>query len=147
MSRTLTQSVPALAGGAVTVVAPQLLKATNRQRSYSDATTIPKPTPSEQPAANVGPASPSSCPEGTVLKGINMFKGGADPVAKADKDYPDWLWTILEPKKTEFEEHEKFSREYLRHVAQQKIKDNALAKKMGVIKKNPRDKRKYSFPV
>lgn len=38
----------------------------------------------------------SMCPEGTVLTGINYIKGGQDPVAKKDEDYPEWLWGCLE---------------------------------------------------
>ncbi|KAG6027223.1 hypothetical protein E4U19_002143 [Claviceps sp. Clav32 group G5] len=44
----------------------------------------------------------SMCPEGTVLTGINYIKGGQDPVAKKDEDYPEWLWRCLEAiKKTD----------------------------------------------
>ncbi|PWN36986.1 uncharacterized protein FA14DRAFT_8471 [Meira miltonrushii] len=38
----------------------------------------------------------SSCPEGTTLSGLNIFKDRADPVALPDDQYPNWLWTILE---------------------------------------------------
>ena len=38
----------------------------------------------------------SSCPEGTVLTGLNYFKGKPDLVAKADDAYPEWLWRCLE---------------------------------------------------
>lgn len=38
----------------------------------------------------------SSCPGGTTLTGLNIFKDRADPVALPDDQYPDWLWTILE---------------------------------------------------
>lgn len=37
----------------------------------------------------------SSCPAGTVLKGLNFTKGATDPVAKKDDDYPAWLWNVL----------------------------------------------------
>ena len=40
----------------------------------------------------------SSAPEGTVLKGLNVFKNGAEPVAMADAAYPPWLWTVLDKK-------------------------------------------------
>jgi large subunit ribosomal protein L54 len=42
----------------------------------------------------------SSCPAGTVLTGLNYFKGKSDPVALADEEYPDWLWKCLEVIKT-----------------------------------------------
>lgn len=41
----------------------------------------------------------SSCPAGTVLKGLNYFKGKNDPVALPDEAYPEWLWRCLEVKK------------------------------------------------
>ncbi|KAM7223475.1 Mitochondrial ribosomal protein L37 domain containing protein [Rhypophila decipiens] len=45
----------------------------------------------------------SSCPAGTVLTGLNYFKGKTDPVALPDEEYPEWLWKCLEVKKTEGE--------------------------------------------
>ena len=41
--------------------------------------------------------SKSSCPAGTVLN-LKVFKKGDDPVAKEDSEYPEWLWTMLDPK-------------------------------------------------
>ncbi|KAM0752056.1 hypothetical protein T439DRAFT_379183 [Meredithblackwellia eburnea MCA 4105] len=42
-------------------------------------------------------ASPqSSCPPGTVFKGLNFLKDGTDPVALEDSAYPDWVWTLAE---------------------------------------------------
>ena len=38
----------------------------------------------------------SSCPEGTVFTGLNYVKAKSDPVALADKEYPEWLWKCLE---------------------------------------------------
>ena len=38
----------------------------------------------------------SSIPAGTPLKGLNFLKNQQDPVAMADEEYPDWLWTVLE---------------------------------------------------
>lgn len=37
----------------------------------------------------------SSCPKGTILKGLNYFKDKSDPVALADDAYPAWLWDCL----------------------------------------------------
>ncbi|KAG7422063.1 hypothetical protein ACKAV7_000901 [Fusarium commune] len=42
------------------------------------------------------PAARSSCAPGTVLNGLNYTKGGQDPVAKNDDEYPEWLWSCLE---------------------------------------------------
>lgn len=58
------------------------------------------------PLADAGaPAKESSiprsiCPEGTVLTGLNYNKGGQDPVAKKDEEYPEWLWSCLDVMKT-----------------------------------------------
>lgn len=36
----------------------------------------------------------------THCTGLNYKKGGSDPELGPDESYPDWLWTLLEPKKT-----------------------------------------------
>ena len=36
----------------------------------------------------------------TVATGINIKKGGSDPELGADDAYPDWLWGLIEPRKT-----------------------------------------------
>jgi large subunit ribosomal protein L54 len=41
-------------------------------------------------------SSRSICPEGTVLTGLNYIKGGQDPVALKDEEYPEWLWSCLD---------------------------------------------------
>ncbi|KAH9930676.1 mitochondrial/chloroplast ribosomal protein L54/L37 [Fomitopsis serialis] len=40
----------------------------------------------------------SSCPEGTVLTGLNFLKGQEEVVAQADDAYPDWLWKLTGPR-------------------------------------------------
>ncbi|KAJ2781614.1 hypothetical protein H4R18_002758 [Coemansia javaensis] len=45
-------------------------------------------------AAKKVPAS--SAVDGTVLKGLNIYKEGKDPVALKDEEYPAWLWTLLD---------------------------------------------------
>ncbi|KAJ2616080.1 hypothetical protein H4S08_000955 [Coemansia sp. RSA 1365] len=51
---------------------------------------------------------PSSVVQGTILKGLNIYKDGSDPVAQRDEDYPDWLWTLLDKvPKEEKTEHER----------------------------------------
>ncbi|KAK4141887.1 mitochondrial ribosomal protein L37-domain-containing protein [Dichotomopilus funicola] len=48
-------------------------------------------------AADAAAAKPlSSCAAGTVLNGLNIFKGKTDPVALPDEAYPAWLWTCLD---------------------------------------------------
>lgn len=45
-------------------------------------------------------AAPRSiCVEGTVLNGLNYFKGKTDPVALKDDEYPEWLWSCLDVQK------------------------------------------------
>ncbi|TLS28825.1 hypothetical protein PpBr36_00774 [Pyricularia pennisetigena] len=52
---------------------------------------------SEAPAETAANATPvlSSCPKGTILKGLNYFKDRSDPVALADDAYPAWLWNCI----------------------------------------------------
>ncbi|KAH3900567.1 related to 54S ribosomal protein L37, mitochondrial [Saccharomycodes ludwigii] len=38
----------------------------------------------------------SSCKAGTPLN-LKIKKTGNDPVALEDSEYPDWLWTVLDP--------------------------------------------------
>jgi large subunit ribosomal protein L54 len=66
----------------------------------------------------------SSCPKGTILKGINVFQGKKDPVALDDAEYPDWLWKLLD--KPEEQEHDKMSIKYLRKQSKEKIVRNSL---------------------
>jgi len=35
-----------------------------------------------------------------VLKGLNYFKNKPEPVALEDHEYPEWLWTLLDERKT-----------------------------------------------
>ncbi|KAI0332545.1 hypothetical protein GY45DRAFT_1298695 [Cubamyces sp. BRFM 1775] len=53
-------------------------------------------------SASTKPAEPvlpkSSCPENTVLVGVNYLKGQQEVLAMPDDAYPPWLWTLLEPK-------------------------------------------------
>jgi large subunit ribosomal protein L54 len=48
------------------------------------------------PVTSDAKLSISSCPEGTVFLGLNYIKAKTDPVALADKEYPEWLWKCLE---------------------------------------------------
>ncbi|KYK55633.1 hypothetical protein DCS_07596 [Drechmeria coniospora] len=47
-------------------------------------------------ASKQAAAPRSVCVEGTVLNGLNYMKGGQDPVAMKDEDYPEWLWSCLD---------------------------------------------------
>lgn len=84
--------------------------------SPATAGTTDFPTPVlTTPLASSPDAPPalSSCPPGTVLSGLNYFKGKEDPVAKADDEYPAWLWRCLDaPKKAGAEEGEEQGDEF-----------------------------------
>lgn len=49
-----------------------------------------------KPGSATTTSSRSICPEGTVLTGLNYIKGGQDPVALKDEEYPEWLWSCLD---------------------------------------------------
>jgi large subunit ribosomal protein L54 len=61
----------------------------------------PSPDPAIAKAAaaaaqkKAAPLVKSSVAAGTPLKGLNFVKNAQDPVALADEEYPEWLWTIL----------------------------------------------------
>ncbi|KAL2256909.1 hypothetical protein VTK26DRAFT_950 [Humicola hyalothermophila] len=56
-------------------------------------------TPAAAEGGNQAAKPLSSCPAGTVLTGLNYFKGKTDPVALPDEEYPAWLWKCLEVQK------------------------------------------------
>ncbi|KAH7375996.1 mitochondrial ribosomal protein L37-domain-containing protein [Plectosphaerella cucumerina] len=59
------------------------------------STPIVEGTVAAQTSTTTTTRPPSSCPAGTVLNGLNYFKGKTDPVALPDEEYPDWLWDCL----------------------------------------------------
>jgi hypothetical protein len=67
---------------------------TTNFRSAEPQLSTPVTAPGE--AQKDVPAARSSCAPGTVLNGLNYTKGGQDPVAKNDDEYPEWLWSCLE---------------------------------------------------
>ncbi|KAI6348042.1 hypothetical protein MCOR25_010854 [Pyricularia grisea] len=75
---------------------------TTTLRPLNAAAAAPSPAADAAPAAqapadaaaNANPVL-STCPKGTVLKGLNYFKDKSDPVALADDAYPAWLWNCL----------------------------------------------------
>ena len=66
-------------------------------------------------------APKSSCPADTVLVGLNYLKGQPPVLAKPDEEYPEWLWTILEPKV--HDDPRKAQRAKRRIETKQRIKD------------------------
>jgi large subunit ribosomal protein L54 len=81
--------------------APPAATSTSAAQPFS-APLTPAPTPAlEKNAAKASekkaaPLIKSSVPAGTPLKGLNFEKAKQDPLAKADDEYPAWLWTILQ---------------------------------------------------
>ncbi|KOS16656.1 54S ribosomal protein L37 [Escovopsis weberi] len=71
-----------------------------RRLFYSTQPSLSTPTsePGEpgEPARPAPQARRSICAEGTVLNGLNYQKGGQDPVALKDEEYPEWLWSCLD---------------------------------------------------
>ncbi|KFA78180.1 hypothetical protein S40288_01400 [Stachybotrys chartarum IBT 40288] len=70
------------------------ISTTARFLSAEPPLSTPITQPGESPKPTLGQRS--SCVEGTVLKGLNYTKGGQDPVALKDEEYPEWLWSCLE---------------------------------------------------
>ncbi|KAK0656535.1 mitochondrial ribosomal protein L37-domain-containing protein [Cercophora newfieldiana] len=86
-------------------------------------------------AAAAAPAAEplSSCPAGTVLKGLNYVKGQTDPVALPDNQYPAWLWNCLEVQKktdtaADAEAGDEFSKSRKQRRLAAKRKEQAEAK-------------------
>ncbi|KAG4303212.1 hypothetical protein PCANB_000609 [Pneumocystis canis] len=66
-------------------------------------------------------------PEGTVLKGINIYKKGSDPIALKESEYPDWLWKLLDNDSEISNENIIKKKEYKKNN-KEKIKANNLLK-------------------
>lgn len=75
----------------------------------------------------------SSCSAGTVIKGLNIRKGQEPIAAKADEEYPEWLWTLFDKnaqqKKLE-EDPIKAAKKSRRDANRKKIKENNFLAKM-----------------
>ncbi|KAH6619789.1 mitochondrial ribosomal protein L37-domain-containing protein [Chaetomium sp. MPI-SDFR-AT-0129] len=111
----LTRATPAAAATATTTTRSFTTTLTTRNASPTSPAAAPaapatesasSSTPDLTPltpasaggaAADAAAAKPlSSCAAGTVLNGLNIFKGKTDPVALPDEAYPAWLWTCLD---------------------------------------------------
>lgn len=67
----------------------------------------------------------------TVCRGVNIYKNGEDPMLKEDSQYPDWLWNLLEPKKS-YEELSPDTKQYWRRHNKCKAHEhNELRKQLG----------------
>jgi large subunit ribosomal protein L54 len=101
----LTNATP-ISANTATQTNPRPADAAPAATSTSAAQPFSAPlTPSPDPAIakaaaqaaqkKAAPLVKSSVPAGTPLKGLNFVKNAQDPVALADEEYPEWLWTIL----------------------------------------------------
>jgi large subunit ribosomal protein L54 len=70
----------------------------------------------------------SAIKEGTVLRGINIFAGKPDIVAKPDSEYPDFLMKLLDPPQKEWPVEARLSAKYIRYENREKIKAVSMAK-------------------
>lgn len=62
--------------------------------AYSNAAEKPR----KAPAGGAATQPRSSCARDTVITGVSYLKGQPPVLARADEEYPEWLWTILEAK-------------------------------------------------
>ncbi|GAP83493.1 putative ribosomal protein subunit L37 [Rosellinia necatrix] len=85
-----------------TVTRQSAAAATATATTTTTTTNPPLSTPladSQGDAAAAAGERLSSCPEGTIMTGLNYFKNQTDPVAMADDAYPEWLWRCLDVQK------------------------------------------------
>ncbi|KAJ2785928.1 hypothetical protein GGI15_001768 [Coemansia interrupta] len=73
-----------------------LTKRTLAARGISFSATLRSAGGSGQATEQAKRAVVSSAAPGSVLKGLNIYKDGKDPVALKDEEYPEWLWTLLD---------------------------------------------------
>ncbi|KAL2178745.1 mitochondrial 54S ribosomal protein mL54 [Thermothelomyces heterothallicus CBS 202.75] len=171
-ARPLARTAPAAAAATATATAARAFSTTSAARnaaptpnppqqaatSAAAESSTPDLTPLAPPPADAKPAPISSCPEGTVLNGLNYFKGKSDPVALADDAYPAWLWKCLEvQKKTdaadtadagdEFSKSKKQRRLALKRQRQQEARILASGDLEALVPKIPLQKQTINLPA
>ena len=70
--------------------------ATFKPTSQSFSTSVGAPSPQTASSSSSEPATVSSVPAGTLLRGLGYLKGKDPPIAKEDHEYPKWLWGLLD---------------------------------------------------
>lgn len=71
----------------------------------------------------------SSCPENTVLTGLNYLKDQPPVLAKPDNEYPTWLWDLLKPRvHADTGPGSKGEKAVLRQANRQRIKEQNFMK-------------------
>ncbi|KAK4988072.1 hypothetical protein LTR50_004188 [Elasticomyces elasticus] len=115
-----------------------------------DQTDLPGPSSKTKSEVTVR----STVPAGTVLKGLNFIKGKQDPVAMEDKEYPDWLWGILEHAGKSGEKDAKggdgdlYSKsKKQRRVAAKKLRKQALLHPESLVPKIPLYEQSVDLPA
>ncbi|KAL7789391.1 mitochondrial ribosomal protein L37 domain-containing protein [Trichoderma ceciliae] len=91
------------------------------QRFRSAEPQLSTPTSDAGEAAKPAATSRSICLEGTVLNGLNYIKGGQDPVAMKDEEYPEWLWSCLNVMKKADTEDDNLGDEFSKSKKQRKL--------------------------
>ncbi|KAK0729322.1 mitochondrial ribosomal protein L37-domain-containing protein [Apiosordaria backusii] len=96
-SRQFTAVTSQIAARATPRISQASFSTTFRARNAAAAAAeAPELTPLTTESTADKAATLSSCPAGTVLNGLNYFKGKTDPVALPDDQYPAWLWKCVE---------------------------------------------------
>ncbi|KAI0013434.1 mitochondrial ribosomal protein L37-domain-containing protein [Xylariaceae sp. FL0662B] len=95
----LTRPISSTSTSAAPASSPAPQSQPSSEKSEAAAAAPVFSTPLADSAAGGGsqekPPPLSSCPEGTILAGLNYFKNRTDPIALADDAYPAWLWDCL----------------------------------------------------
>ncbi|KAJ2004970.1 hypothetical protein GGI04_001779 [Coemansia thaxteri] len=92
----LARTTSSRLGAACTAASAAIQKRSHRPQLRGFFTALISRTAASE-AASPTPQPPKSiAAHGTVLKGLNIYKEGKDPVALKDEDYPEWLWTLLD---------------------------------------------------
>ncbi|TVY20052.1 hypothetical protein LARI1_G002720 [Lachnellula arida] len=102
-SRSLTTTIPRLdAPTATPSSSPPAATSTSAAQPFS---TPLSPAPNDvslgtslKPKPKTSALPASICPPGSVMKGLNYFKGKDDPIALTEEEYPEWLWHVLDVK-------------------------------------------------
>ncbi|KAF1932123.1 uncharacterized protein M421DRAFT_416850 [Didymella exigua CBS 183.55] len=91
--RFLSTSAPRLASAPAPSPSPSTPAPSTQP--FSATAALSKAAKTAEKADKKSPLVRSSVAAGTPLRGLNFEKNKTDPVARADDEYPDWLWTLL----------------------------------------------------
>lgn len=68
----------------------------------------------------------------SVCAGLNYYKTGENPPIKADSEYPEWLWTCLDPVHTYKEVPPELEKAHMRRQNKLRARENnAVRKQLG----------------